>query len=229
MDGYYQHRDQPSTRADTATARRWLVAALLLAGCNEVIGPGDAMTLDAVDASHADSGVDALSVDAGRNNGGRELDAGVDARSLHDVGTAADTNAMDVALGDVPAVDAGHEDDGGALRRTLSTSAQPAMARAFSPTAMRCGAGVMATRLRLVADAVELNGTCAVALDGHAFCWTSSGISSYSGTDAAAGVPEAVQACAAELPFRGGQAEEGKEGAAATPTPSIPLVRAARS
>lgn len=36
-----------------------------------------------------------------------------------------------------------------------------------------------------VADAVALEGTCGIALDGHAFCWSGAGITDYAGTDVA--------------------------------------------
>lgn len=167
---------------------------VLLVGCGTVpstdVDSGvlpDASTTDVVEMSdagtdtsaNADAGTDAGEVpDAGTPDSGADAGTGSDS-GTPDVGTDAgtvevpdagtDTGSMtDGGVGDV--VGLGVSGDGSCLLT--------------DDNEMWCW-GYGNTTPVFVADAVELNGTCGVALDGHAFCWTSSGIRSYPSTDVA--------------------------------------------
>lgn len=124
----------------------------------------DARTDAAVDAGRPDASPDAgTPSDAGTDSSVPELDSGT---PTPDAG--ADAGMMDAGPG-VP-VDIGVSGDGSCL---LTDNNE-----------MWCwGYGISTPTY--VADAVALEGTCAIALDGHVLCWNGAGVTDHAGTDAA--------------------------------------------
>ncbi len=181
------------TRRDGTSAR--LVLALLLAGCGETATP-DASVDPLVDAAPFDAGHDAAVLDASSDgghelDGGSESDAGADAGSvdaeMNDAAAIGDADVSDGALADAGSVDGGLEGDAGPAGpgTPIHIGASGDGSCVLTDANQMWCWGYGARTPMYVADATALNGTCGIALDGHAFCWNGAGITDYAGTDAA--------------------------------------------
>ncbi|MBZ0116132.1 MAG: hypothetical protein K8H88_04040 [Sandaracinaceae bacterium] len=176
--------------------REFALFMLLATGCGEAVagndaGPGGGAEDAALDGgAEVDAGHDA-GPDAGRHDGSVHLpdagrfDAGRDAGRISDAGTVPDAAAPfdgGVDAGSDAAVDAGSPVPGDAIA-DLGANGNGSCLRTVTDQ-MWCWGNRLFTTPTYVADAVELRGTCGVALDGHVFCWGPTGIVDYPGTDA---------------------------------------------
>lgn len=164
-----------------------LLVVVLLMGCGTtpVVGDAGVIVPDAevidgtdgavvvVDGGVEDAGrdgaADAAALDAGGHPDAAMVDAGSDAGREEDAGMAdagVDAGMMDAGPG--TPIDIGVSGNGSCL---LTDTGE-----------MWCWGYGNSTPV-YVADVVELEGVCGIALDGHVICWTGSGPMDYAGTD----------------------------------------------
>ncbi len=184
---------------------------LLVTGCGEPLAANDAGPDAGSEIAAADGGAEVdAGHDAGRDAGRRDasvhlpdagrVDAGRDAGGTSDAGMTPDAAApldggADAGLD--AAVDAGAPVPGDAIA-DLGANGDGSCLRTVTDQ-MWCWGNRRATTPAYVGDAVEIQGTCGIAPDGHVFCWGNSGVTAYGGTDASVVGPLTYVASSGEV------------------------------